>query len=113
MRQVITTTTCDICGKGSAQTVQLVRDREADLCEEHNKQFEAALAPFFDVSRKSDGARPRTSYRSFAKRTAPAPTQVPASQSTIRAWAQSNGLAVSDRGRIPQHIVSKYQAAHS
>ncbi|QKT07989.1 Lsr2 family protein [Gordonia sp. X0973] len=30
----------------------------------------------------------------------------------IRDWANSNGYTVSDRGRIPGHIVEAYDAAH-
>src|SRR6186997_2045899 len=30
----------------------------------------------------------------------------------VREWARSEGLKVSDRGRIPADIVSKYDAAH-
>lgn len=29
----------------------------------------------------------------------------------IRAWAQSQGIAVNDRGRVPAEIVAAYEAA--
>jgi hypothetical protein len=30
----------------------------------------------------------------------------------IRAWAKRNGIQVSDRGRIPAQVISKYDASH-
>ena len=30
----------------------------------------------------------------------------------VRAWANENGLTVSDRGRIPADIIAAYEAAH-
>ena len=35
----------------------------------------------------------------------------PSQTRAIRAWAQSQGIAVSDRGRIPADIEAKYHAA--
>lgn len=29
----------------------------------------------------------------------------------IRAWAKNNGIKVNDRGRIPQHVIDKYEKA--
>ena len=30
----------------------------------------------------------------------------------VRAWAQAQGITLSDRGRIPEAIVAQYEAAH-
>jgi len=30
----------------------------------------------------------------------------------VRAWAKSQGLEVSDRGRVPREIVEKFRAAN-
>jgi hypothetical protein len=35
----------------------------------------------------------------------------PADPATIRAWARANGLAVSDRGRIPESVRAAHAAA--
>ena len=36
----------------------------------------------------------------------------PPTNAQIRAWARDNGLAVSERGRLPAHVVAAYTAAH-
>jgi hypothetical protein len=32
--------------------------------------------------------------------------------SAVRAWARSQGLKISDRGRIPGEVLSRYEATH-
>jgi hypothetical protein len=36
----------------------------------------------------------------------------PSQTQSIRRWARSNGLEISDRGRIPASIVDAYNSAH-
>ena len=38
----------------------------------------------------------------------PATTTSPPDTATIRQWAQANGVAVKDRGRIPASVVADY-----
>lgn len=38
----------------------------------------------------------------------PAATAAPSDTKTIRAWAQENGYAVSDRGRIPAEVIEAF-----
>ena len=46
--------------------------------------------------------------------TAPVPRSgdAAAERAAIRAWAREQGLAVSDRGRLPAHVLDAYRAAH-
>ena len=39
-------------------------------------------------------------------------TKVPSDAKVIREWARSNGVAVSDRGRIHPDVRAAYEAAH-
>ena len=55
------------------------------------------------------GTRPRPQGGRRTRRTAAAPPN-PAS---VRAWAKSNGHAVSDRGRVPAQVIAAYVAAGS
>ncbi len=59
-------------------------------------QAEAAAQARIGVGERADAAGP--------------PAPVPSS-AELRAWARSNGLAVSDRGRISQEIVDAWQRA--
>lgn len=74
---------------------------EIDLSEKHAKKLDNALAPFVAAARRVNG---RAARRAKA---------VPASADpkAVRKWADSNGIEVSPRGRIPAHILDQYRAA--
>ncbi|WP_312898039.1 Lsr2 family DNA-binding protein [Actinomadura kijaniata] len=42
---------------------------------------------------------------------APTPDELAARDSDIRAWAESRGIGVTERGRIPSNVVGLYDAA--
>ena len=73
---------------------------EIDLSEKNAKRFDKAMSPFVAAARRV-GSRPQRS-----KAVAAAPDN-----KAVRKWAQSNGIEVSDRGRVPAHIIEQYQAA--
>lgn len=79
---------------------------EIDLSSENARALSDALAPYIAAGRRvasgraASGSRPR-SKGADAQRLA-----------AIRAWAQSNGYSVGDRGRIKAEIVDAYNAAH-
>ena len=76
-----------------------------DVSTANREKFEAALAPYIEVARRVN----RTNTRGRA----PQSTNSPERNRAIREWAQANDLQVSDRGRIPQNIVDKFDEAHS
>src|SRR5215470_18774887 len=79
------------------------RDYEIDLCLKHSERFDDALGRYATHARKS-AARPlRTKRRTAAHRKHSA---------EVRAWAKSQGLTVSERGRIPAEVVGKYESSH-
>ena len=79
------------------------RDYEIDLCRKHSERFDDALGPYASHARKSSARVPRTKRRTAAHRK---------HRAEDRAWAKAQGLAVSERGRIPAEVVSKYDASH-
>jgi len=79
------------------------RDYEIDLCEKHSQKFDEVLRQFADKARKVTGRVTRTRRRTAAHRRHSA---------EVRAWAKRSGIAVSDRGRIPAQVVTKYEASH-
>ncbi len=93
----------DLDGGPADETVRFIVDGtqyEIDLNNKNAKAFRKHLAPFVDHARKAGRGqrRPRTS--SHRQRSG-----------DIRAWAKAQGIAVSDRGRIPASVVQQYEAA--
>jgi hypothetical protein len=80
------------------------RDYEIDLCERHSQKFDEVFRRFAERARKVTTRVTRTTK----KRT----TAHRQRSADIRAWAKRNGMAVSDRGRIPSQVISSYDEAH-
>jgi hypothetical protein len=79
------------------------RDYEIDLCERHSQKFDEVLTRYREKARRVTGRVSRPKRRTAANRQRSA---------DIRAWAKRNGIQVSDRGRIPAQVISKYDASH-
>jgi len=79
------------------------RDYEIDLCEKHSQKFDETMRRFADRARKASSKVGRTKRRTTAHRRRSA---------EIRAWAKRSGMDVSERGRIPAQVISKYEANH-
>ena len=79
------------------------RDYEIDLCLKHSERFDDAVGQYASHARKSSARVPRTKRRTAAHRKHSA---------EVRAWAKANGMSVSERGRIPAEVVSKYESTH-
>ena len=74
---------------------------EIDLNKKNARAFRKKLTPFVEHARKAGPAQRRGPARTASSRQ---------HSSDIRAWAKANGLAVSDRGRIPASVVDRYEA---
>jgi hypothetical protein len=74
---------------------------EIDLSEKHAKKLDIALAPFVVAARRVDG---RAARRAKAVSASVDPK-------AVRKWAESNGIEVSLRGRIPAQVLDQYRAA--
>jgi hypothetical protein len=79
------------------------RDYEIDLCEKHSQKFDEVVKRFADRARKVSTKMVRAKRRTTAHRRRSA---------EIRAWAKHSGMEVSDRGRIPAQVITKYEANH-
>jgi hypothetical protein len=75
---------------------------EIDLSRKNAAAFRQQLAPFIEHARKAGRAQPRRPARTAAARQR---------SGDIRAWAKEQGIAVSERGRIPASVMEQYQAA--
>ena len=109
--ETIVTLTDAIDGGKADQTVSFaVRGQacEIDLSNKNARAFEKALAPYVGVARKVQGKRRRPSSAVAGARG----TRSRADLHDVRAWANANGHAVSDRGRVPKTVQDAYDAAH-
>jgi len=106
MAQKITITLVDDFDGGPAdETVRFGfegADYEIDLSSKNASAFRAQLAPFVEHARKAGRGLARRAARTAAARQL---------SGDIRAWAKGQGIALSDRGRIPASVVERYQAA--
>lgn len=106
-QRTITIVIDDLTGEelppGSGETVEFSLDGvryEIDVDAPEAEQLRGTLAPYVHAGRRLSPTG-RTIYRA----------QTSASPTAVRAWAASNGIKVSDRGRIPAAIVEQYRAA--
>jgi len=103
-KTIVTQYTDDIDGSKAQGTIQFSYNGSAyeiDLSAKNTKAFEKALSPYISAARKvrrSATAGARRDRRTQATDLA-----------EIRAWANTNGYQVADRGRIPTVVVEAFQ----
>jgi hypothetical protein len=97
----------DIDGSEATETVSLGLDGvsyEIDLSSGNAGSLRKELTQYVDHARKAGNTQARRRrQRNGAGREQSA---------RIREWAKSRGFKVNERGRIPQNIVTEYEAAH-
>ena len=93
----------DLDGGPADETVRFSldgHDFEIDLNRRNASAFRRKIAPFLAHARAARKRGPRTV--SSRERSA-----------TIRAWARSQGITVSDRGRLPATVIDKFRAVNA
>lgn len=95
----------DIDGSEGAREVTFSLDGETwriDLSEENRQRLREALGEFIESAVKVGGSRASRST---------ATTASTVDLADVREWARANGYEVSDRGRIPKHVMEAYEEA--
>jgi nucleoid-associated protein Lsr2 len=95
----------DLVGGPAEETVRFGlggEQYEIDLNTKNAQAFRQQLAPFVEHARKAGRGQRRRAARTAASRQR---------SGDIRAWARNQGIAVSNRGRIPASVVQQYEAA--
>src|SRR3954447_19941844 len=108
-KSVVTTVIDDIDGSADASTISFALDGVAysiDLAAKNEKKLRDALAPFINHAARQRGGGGGGSSRGAAKR-----NDRDFDIASLRAWADKQGIAVPQRGRIPGAIVDQYRAA--
>jgi LDH2 family malate/lactate/ureidoglycolate dehydrogenase len=94
----------DLDGGPAAETVRFGlggAEYEIDLSKKNARAFRKGLSQFVEHARKAGRAQPRRAVRTSANRQR---------SGDIRAWAKTQGITVSERGRIPASVVQQYEA---
>jgi hypothetical protein len=102
----------DIDGGEADETVTFAVDGvqyEIDLSKKNAARMRDALAPYVAVGTKV-GRGGASTARVAAPRGRGTAAADRDQNRAIREWAQGKGIPVSDRGRIKQEIVDRYQA---
>ncbi|NLV81252.1 MAG: Lsr2 family protein [Rhodococcus sp.] len=111
--------------EGLAQSIRIAIDDveyELDLRPANADRFWAQLEPWLKESRRNRAASPAippTTPTPVPARTGRPrthkiiPGRSPEQLAAIRHWARGQGYEVSSRGRIPAHILDRFEAAHS
>ena len=100
----------DLDGSEATEQVQFAVDGssyEIDLSAQNSAKLREALAPYISAARRRSGRR--SSYVSAA----PArPSSDREHNRSIREWAATQGMKISERGRIPSTVLEAYRAVH-
>jgi hypothetical protein len=94
----------DVDGGEAAETVEFALDGTSyaiDLSEANAKKLRDALDNYVSKARKTGGGRRRTRTDGAGK----------VDLKAVRAWAASNKIELSKRGRIPRDVLDQYHAA--
>jgi hypothetical protein len=91
---------------GEAQSITFTWsgvDYSIDLSKANADKFEKAIGPYLEKAQRVGGRRSRPSSSSSSR------SEV--DTKAVRAWAASNGIELSNRGRVPADVIEKYKAA--
>lgn len=111
----------DIDGTEAVETIQITYQGvqyELDLSERNTAKLQKALDPYLSVARRVGGRRKPT-MRPRSTDVVIGDSVVGSSgaddslidNAAVRAWAASNGIRVSGRGRISRAVIDQYRAA--
>jgi hypothetical protein len=103
----------DLDGSEAAETVQFAIDGvayEIDLSRQNATKLRDAVEPFAEKARRV-GVPVRSSSSRGRRGTKRSNGHGPVDTRAVRAWAASNGVQVSNRGRIPASVLQQFHAA--
>jgi hypothetical protein len=107
--------TDDLDGGSAAETIRFAFDGqsyEIDLSRANKRAFDKLMKPYVQHARRVRGARSTGRARS-SSRSARSSSSGGRDLAAVRAWANEQGMAVSERGRISKTVLDAYDAAHN
>ena len=115
-QRTIVQLTDDLDGKpipdGKGGTVRFGLDRqeyEIDLSDKNAKALRDALLPYLEAARRASGSARAGTRRGRRSANGQSRGYDP---KTVRAWAESQGIQVSQRGRVSADLVARFQEAN-
>jgi hypothetical protein len=120
-QRTIVQLTDDLDGKpipeGKGETIRFSLDRtdyEIDLADKNAKALRDTVAKYVTAARRT-GAGTRSTGRSRSGRGGAGPSRDGRGYDpkAVRAWAESEGIQVSQRGRVSADLVARFQAANT
>jgi len=94
---------------GEGQTIKFALDGtnfEIDLNNDNAEAMREALSRYVSAGRKVSGSQSRT-----ATSTPQRANKSDVDPKAVRAWAESNNVELSARGRIPASVIGQFKAA--
>lgn len=111
----VTTLVDDLTGRdlpeGTGETVDFSLDGvryELDVNSRGAQRLRSALAPYVKAGRRVPGGRSTRGGRSTV---AVRRSRTAADPAAVRAWANSNGITVNKRGRVPGAVIAQFEAS--
>ena len=104
--RVVVEFTDDLNGKPADETVSFGLDGsvyEIDLTSKNAAALRKAFQPWQESARRAGGGKRGKRGSSGAKSAV--------DTKAVRAWAASNGIEISARGRLPKDVIEQYRAA--
>jgi hypothetical protein len=103
--------TCDVHGDDTpgTETVTFALDGvtyEIDTCDAHGAELRDAFAPYVAAARRANRGSGSSGRRRRGHRSSGG-----VDPAAVRAWARSNNVKVSERGRISADVLEQYAAS--
>jgi nucleoid-associated protein Lsr2 len=102
-KKTVVTLEDDLQGGPADETVRFGiggTEYEIDLNKKNAARFRKELTPFIEHARRAGRAQRRPSRTAASRQRS----------HDIRAWAVEQGIELSERGRIPAHVIEQYEA---
>jgi hypothetical protein len=101
----------DLDGSEAEETIRFAfegTEYEIDLNKKNAKGLRDAVSKYLSAARKTGRGRGRA-RRGAGAASRPSREYDP---KEVRSWAESQGIEVSQRGRVPADLVARFQEAH-
>jgi hypothetical protein len=109
-KQTTVTLVDDLDGTEADEQIEFAMDGrsyEIDLSAANSARLREALEPFVSAARRTGGRR-----RSGGSAAPARPSTDREQNQAIREWAQTQGMKISERGRIPSNVLEAYHQSH-
>ena len=100
----------DLDGSEATEQVEFAvdgRSSEIDLSARNSAKLREVLAPYISVARRRSGRRVTSPVVGPAQ-----PASDREHNQDIRKWAATQGMRISERGRIPSNVLEAYRQSH-